>query len=340
MAEAEREEELARSGQLDEADLPLEEYDAQGRPLQTPIGAANDARANEALAAFAAALSALAAEPSVATTSTAATENSANSNIALSKEKFHQKQRSKNRRRSKRTLSNAAGEPGISKAGGASKRPLKGVALKRRNAANVLSSSIAPPEEIANTLATDTQSTATDGAIPIPTNFSLHMDDVNVASTAYVGKRDAKLKPDSIEIITGANIGQATAEDLVAHGFEYIAWDGRYESYTRVPWIKLKLARRECRPILDQSGRIFAVLAGRPQDSSWDSVNPQLQEIFETARDAYQLDAKQKDHRRGEFAAVACGISYGGGQQVCTLIKSLPGLANTINVRRKFATSS
>ncbi|KAI9070212.1 hypothetical protein FKP32DRAFT_1558355 [Trametes sanguinea] len=72
---------------------------------------------------------------------------------------------------------------------------------------------------------------------------------------------------------------------------------------------------RQCRPILDKNNRVFAVLAGRPRDAAWDSVNEELQRIFDIARDAYQLSSQQREHRRGAFPAVACGISFGGGQQ-------------------------
>ncbi|KAI9056573.1 hypothetical protein FKP32DRAFT_1586074, partial [Trametes sanguinea] len=68
-------------------------------------------------------------------------------------------------------------------------------------------------------------------------------------------------------------------------------------------------------PILDKNGRVFAVLAGRPQDCHWDTINSNLQDLFERARDAYSLDEKQTDHRRGTYAAIGAGISFGGGQQ-------------------------
>ncbi|KAI9068209.1 hypothetical protein FKP32DRAFT_1562192, partial [Trametes sanguinea] len=69
-------------------------------------------------------------------------------------------------------------------------------------------------------------------------------------------------------------------------------------------------------PILDKDGRVFAVLAGSPRDSNWGRVNEEIQEIFETAREAYGLTGKQVNHRRGDFPAVTSGISFGGGQQV------------------------
>lgn len=35
------------------------------------------------------------------------------------------------------------------------------------------------------------------------------------------------------------------------------------------------------------------------------------------ARSALRLDSKKSKHRRGRYAAITCGISYGGGQRVC-----------------------
>ncbi|KAI0352293.1 hypothetical protein OH77DRAFT_1409671 [Trametes cingulata] len=73
---------------------------------------------------------------------------------------------------------------------------------------------------------------------------------------------------------------------------------------------------RDPRPILDKNGRVFAVLAGRPKDTrGWTRVNAQVQAAFEQARARYKLDPKKKCHRRGDFPAVAAGISYGGGQK-------------------------
>ncbi|KAI9060951.1 hypothetical protein FKP32DRAFT_1576973, partial [Trametes sanguinea] len=68
-------------------------------------------------------------------------------------------------------------------------------------------------------------------------------------------------------------------------------------------------------PILDKNNRVFAVLAGRPRDTSWDDVNKQLQDVFDAARDTYRLTSQQREHRRGAFPAIATGISFGGGQQ-------------------------
>ena len=40
--------------------------------------------------------------------------------------------------------------------------------------------------------------------------------------------------------------------------------------------------------------------------------------IFGYLRDNLHFNKSQVDHRRGNFPAVSVGISFGGGQQVCT----------------------
>ncbi|KAI9069791.1 hypothetical protein FKP32DRAFT_1559038, partial [Trametes sanguinea] len=73
-------------------------------------------------------------------------------------------------------------------------------------------------------------------------------------------------------------------------------------------------------PILDKHDRVFGVLAGRPRDPSWATVNEEMQDLLEQGRSAYSASAGQKSHRRGNFTAVSVGISYGGGQKhVCNL---------------------
>lgn len=58
------------------------------------------------------------------------------------------------------------------------------------------------------------------------------------------------------------------------------------------------------------------MLAGQPNDPSWASV---AQSAFEELRSGYyccKFPEKAKKHRRGDFAALSAGISYGGGQTV------------------------
>ncbi|OJT12473.1 hypothetical protein TRAPUB_10981 [Trametes pubescens] len=222
----------------------------------------------------------------------------------MSKEKYHSKQHSKARRRTKRAVSAAFGEPGISK------RPVKAIAAKRRSAAAVLASSIDLGADIARALQADNKSTTAADAQPIDTQFSLAMDDVRVATTAYVGKRERNSEAEKASAST-----PITKEDLIARDFEYIPWDGRCAGACSVYRQRRNVDHRQCRPILDKNGRVFAVLAGRPRDPSWDQVNSDLQAIFDTTRGAYSLEPKQLQHRRGAFPAISSGISYGGGQK-------------------------
>ncbi len=74
--------------------------------------------------------------------------------------------------------------------------------------------------------------------------------------------------------------------------------------------------------ILDHTGTyVVAVLAGRPNDATWeDDVNKALQDEFEKARAEFHFS--QEPNRRGDdVEAVSVGISFGGGQQVSNLFR-------------------
>ncbi|KAH9855128.1 hypothetical protein C2E23DRAFT_724465 [Lenzites betulinus] len=65
--------------------------------------------------------------------------------------------------------------------------------------------------------------------------------------------------------------------------------------------------------MLDNKGRVFAVLAGAPRDASgWAEVNADVQKLFDEVRRSHKF--KDVSHRRGEYPSVTAGISYGGGQ--------------------------
>ncbi|KAI0743713.1 hypothetical protein C8Q80DRAFT_1106888, partial [Daedaleopsis nitida] len=69
-------------------------------------------------------------------------------------------------------------------------------------------------------------------------------------------------------------------------------------------------------PLVDDQGRIIALLAGRPaDDAGWAQVNQEAQCAFERAREEYRFKDSQVDHRRGTYAAITSGISYGSGQR-------------------------
>ncbi|KAH9849179.1 hypothetical protein C2E23DRAFT_737657, partial [Lenzites betulinus] len=66
--------------------------------------------------------------------------------------------------------------------------------------------------------------------------------------------------------------------------------------------------------LVDKSGRVIAVLVGQPRDTDgWAKLNDGVQKILEDAR--AECEVKTTSHRRGEYASLTAGISYGGGQK-------------------------
>lgn len=74
------------------------------------------------------------------------------------------------------------------------------------------------------------------------------------------------------------------------------------------------IPNRTSYPVTDRSGRVAVVLSGNPDDSSWAGLNAEGMGVIELARPQLSLSKKAKKHRRGNFGAVAFGISHGGGQ--------------------------
>ncbi|KZP19050.1 hypothetical protein FIBSPDRAFT_744449 [Athelia psychrophila] len=71
--------------------------------------------------------------------------------------------------------------------------------------------------------------------------------------------------------------------------------------------------------ILDDAGRIIAVLAGRPSKDSgagddWVKVVAGLEAAINKLQRQCSFTAKDRDHRRGPHPAKAVGVSHGGGQ--------------------------
>lgn len=80
--------------------------------------------------------------------------------------------------------------------------------------------------------------------------------------------------------------------------------------------------RRTPVTILDDDGRVVAVLVGRPLKKSGEYDDwPQVVAGLEAAINRLERDStfsdKQSDHRRGPHRAKAFGVSHGGGQKVC-----------------------
>ena len=99
---------------------------------------------------------------------------------------------------------------------------------------------------------------------------------------------------------------------------------GRAVSQYLHPYCLPCLTRSSCsqtRFLVDSSDRIIVVLAGRPKDPTWDHVVAGASAAMEGVRKAGQKSGSFRDkdlsHRRGEFVALAAGVSFGGGQTVC-----------------------
>ncbi|KAJ3710079.1 hypothetical protein C8R42DRAFT_597590, partial [Lentinula raphanica] len=67
--------------------------------------------------------------------------------------------------------------------------------------------------------------------------------------------------------------------------------------------------------LLDKSGRIIGVLAGKPRDSKWDSLIKDLEEQVRSARQTMSFSKKQSSSKRVSGPSVAMGTSFGGGSQ-------------------------
>ncbi|KAH9917197.1 uncharacterized protein B0H18DRAFT_1123790 [Fomitopsis serialis] len=110
-------------------------------------------------------------------------------------------------------------------------------------------------------------------------------------SGAYTGGRESR-----------ASRRQYELDDLVGEGshfgFELVRWDGR-----------------TTRPITDESGRVIAVLCGAPNDPAWTGVHRDAAAAISEARLRLSFASKDVVHRRGDFPALAVGVSYGGGQK-------------------------
>ncbi|TFK61024.1 hypothetical protein BDN72DRAFT_872812 [Pluteus cervinus] len=72
-------------------------------------------------------------------------------------------------------------------------------------------------------------------------------------------------------------------------------------------------ATNQPRPISDADGRIFAVLAGQPNDASYKNASHKAFTSLSEAGDATHFRPKDKKHRRGHFPALNVGVTHGKG---------------------------
>ncbi|KIY47958.1 hypothetical protein FISHEDRAFT_16875, partial [Fistulina hepatica ATCC 64428] len=81
------------------------------------------------------------------------------------------------------------------------------------------------------------------------------------------------------------------------HQLRLVEWDGRTPT-----------------PLVDEDDRVFAVLAGQPDDPSWKDVHASAVEALDEARHNVNW-RKQGPNQRGRFQVLNCGVSFGGGQK-------------------------
>ncbi|KAF8137749.1 hypothetical protein K438DRAFT_1639164 [Mycena galopus ATCC 62051] len=73
--------------------------------------------------------------------------------------------------------------------------------------------------------------------------------------------------------------------------------------------------QRTPRPLLDGHGRIIAVLAGRPAGEGYHNAALAAFYAIRDAGSEARFPASMRRHRRGLFAAINVGLSYGKGQK-------------------------
>ncbi|KAJ7024972.1 hypothetical protein C8F04DRAFT_968364 [Mycena alexandri] len=97
-----------------------------------------------------------------------------------------------------------------------------------------------------------------------------------------------------------------TLSQLISLGFRWIQWDGI-----------------QGRPLLDANGRIFAVLAGRPNTPAYAAAIARAFDLLVRAAAARTAArSAPASHRRGLYAAVTIGLSYGQGQRQPSMLRS------------------
>ncbi|KIY45322.1 hypothetical protein FISHEDRAFT_27671, partial [Fistulina hepatica ATCC 64428] len=111
-----------------------------------------------------------------------------------------------------------------------------------------------------------------------------------VASTGYLGLRTPIAEKEySLEELTSADS---------EYGFRLHEWDGKTVT-----------------PIADSNDRVVVVLAGHPDDPTWDAVHTSAAEELEKARARVRWPkGGRKQGKRGNFHALQSGITFGGGQ--------------------------
>lgn len=89
---------------------------------------------------------------------------------------------------------------------------------------------------------------------------------------------------------------------------------------------------RHARPLVDTEGRIFLVLVGQPDRPSYRTAAAAAYDFIKTHGQAAAFPAEMRHHRRGLFAAINVGLTFGKGQMLPTWLdnKQYTGLADQL----------
>ncbi|KAG6807297.1 hypothetical protein H0H92_008069, partial [Tricholoma furcatifolium] len=148
---------------------------------------------------------------------------------------------------------------------------------------------------------------AISGACSRPVDYEV--ETLRASSTGYTGLR---FDPRTDKI-------SWTLEECLEAGYEYISWNGR-----------------DPRLLTDENGCVAIILAGRPNKSSWDEVCAGAAHALDEFRiEAFRQNAllkhEHQDNRRGDFPAVASGVSMGGGRVEPGMFRHSPALQKLID---------
>ncbi|KAL1740000.1 hypothetical protein HDZ31DRAFT_77205 [Schizophyllum fasciatum] len=134
----------------------------------------------------------------------------------------------------------------------------------------------------------------------------INWDEQPVTSTGFTAKReDGEKKVYALDDLIGPG--------AKVEGFKLINWDGQ-----------------ESEGLVANDGRVFGVLAGRPDDPGWQESHESLAEEIRKCGARATFPQASKDHRRGKFGAEAHGTSHGGGQTAPGQLQHTKGMTKVL----------
>ena len=98
--------------------------------------------------------------------------------------------------------------------------------------------------------------------------------------------------------LDGDRRGPWTVRELQMRGFKLIEWDG-----------EMAIA------LVDKDGRLIVLLAGRPRnDPTWPHDIQDAVQSLADVEGEFRRRGENLRHRRGHYAYLGTGVSFGGGQ--------------------------